>query len=93
MTTTNRSAENTALRLAAADVLGQRCAIEMIEACPLDVTDASGAYLTNVADPLPGDYEALSAKLLDPTDEERAAFVRGYREQIETQIRESGRDD
>lgn len=85
--------KNSTLRFAAATTLGSKCAIDMVDACPLNRRDESGSWLTVVADPLPGDWEALASKLLDPTEAEREAFRVSYREQLETLIAESGREE
>ena len=95
MTTTNRTPEMISFRLAAASTLGSRVALDMLEACPVDGTDADGSYLVQVADPLPGDWEALESKmggLGGCSAEERAAFAESYRETIEDAIEESGRE-
>jgi hypothetical protein len=81
-----------AFRLAVASTLGSRCALDMIEACPLDSKSEDGAWLTNVSDPLLGDWEVLEGKILDPTLDERNAFAASYKETVANAIKESGRD-
>ena len=77
------------VRVAVADTLGQTCADDMIAACPLDRKDAEGNYLTQVCDPLAGDWEALAGKVLHPTATERAAFRVAYRTRIQQRIDEN----
>lgn len=79
-----------ATRRAYAYTFGGACAVRLSEVQDFGATDADGGALVNVANPLPGDFEALEGKLLDPTPEERAAFVEGYRDQLATML--AGRD-
>ena len=75
-------------RRAVAMTLGSRCALDMLEACDVMAKDSSGEYLVHMTNPLPGDWEALEGRLLDPTDDERAAFVDAYRDAIESALNE-----
>ncbi len=60
--------------------LGQKCALEAIEAAGADPTDADGESLLPT-EPMEGDWDYLADNIQsrEPTDEERVRFSRAFR--------------
>ena len=68
-------------RMAVAENMGRHCAIEAYEAACGAYSDDAGESIMPT-EPLPGDWDALEGKVLDPTETERSGFAAAYREQL-----------